>query len=49
MIEDDRSRTLEEVWLEFQLTRERVRQIEWKALNKLRDPSRAKMLRDYLE
>jgi RNA polymerase primary sigma factor len=48
-LEDDRSRTLEEVGREFQVTRERIRQIEAKALRKLRHPSRSKKLRDYLE
>ena len=48
-LEDGRSRTLEEVGKEFNVTRERIRQIEAKALRKLRHPSRAKRLRDYLE
>jgi len=48
-LEDGRSRTLEEVGLEFKVTRERVRQIEAKALRKLRHPSRSRKLRDYLE
>ena len=48
-LEDGRSRTLEELGREFNVTRERVRQIEAKALRKLRHPSRAKRLRDYLE
>jgi RNA polymerase primary sigma factor len=48
-LEDGRSRTLEEVGLEFRITRERVRQIEAKALRKLRHPSRSRKLRDYLE
>ncbi|CAN5712236.1 hypothetical protein BH23CHL2_BH23CHL2_29840 [soil metagenome] len=47
-MEDGRSRTLEEVGREFEVTRERIRQIEAKALRKLRHPSRSKMLRDYL-
>ncbi len=47
-IEDGRTRTLEEVGREFDVTRERIRQIEAKALRKLRHPSRSKMLRDYL-
>ena len=48
-LEDGRPRTLEELGQEFHVTRERVRQIEAKALRKLRHPSRAKRLRDYLE
>ncbi len=48
-LEDGRARTLEEVGLEFQVTRERIRQIEAKALRKLRHPSRSRKLRDYLE
>jgi len=48
-IEDGRTRTLEEVGREFNVTRERIRQIEAKALRKLRHPSRSKKLRDYLE
>jgi RNA polymerase primary sigma factor len=48
-LEDGRSRTLEEVGLEFSVTRERIRQIEAKALRKLRHPSRSKKLRDFLE
>ncbi len=47
-IEDGRTRTLEEVGREFEVTRERIRQIEAKALRKLRHPSRSKKLRDYL-
>lgn len=48
-LEDGRPRTLEEVGREFQVTRERIRQIEAKALRKLKHPSRSKKLRDYLE
>jgi RNA polymerase primary sigma factor len=48
-LEDGRSRTLEEVGLEFHVTRERIRQIEAKALRKMRHPSRSRKLRDYLE
>ncbi len=48
-LEDGRTRTLEEVGKEFNITRERIRQIEAKALRKLRHPSRSKPLRDYLE
>jgi RNA polymerase primary sigma factor len=48
-LEDGRSRTLEEVGREFRVTRERIRQIEAKALRKLRHPSRSKKLKDYLE
>ena len=47
--EDGRTRTLEEVGKEFNITRERIRQIEAKALRKLRHPSRAKKLKDYLD
>ncbi|MDR1217520.1 MAG: RNA polymerase sigma factor RpoD [Oscillospiraceae bacterium] len=47
-IEDGRSRTLEEVGREFKVTRERIRQIEAKALRKLRHPSRSKKLKDFL-
>jgi RNA polymerase primary sigma factor len=47
-LEDGRARTLEEVGQEFQVTRERIRQIEAKALRKLRHPSRSKKLKDYL-
>ena len=46
---DGRTRTLEEVGKEFDITRERIRQIEAKALRKLRHPSRSKRLKDYLE
>ena len=48
-IEDGRTRTLEEVGKEFNVTRERIRQIEAKALRKLRHPSRSKRLKDFLE
>ncbi len=48
-LEDGYSRTLEEVGHIFEVTRERIRQIEAKALKKLRHPSRNKILRDYLE
>ena len=47
-LEDGRTRTLEEVGKEFKVTRERIRQIEAKALRKLRHPSRSKKLRDYM-
>ncbi|MBP1566313.1 MAG: RNA polymerase sigma factor RpoD [Oscillospiraceae bacterium] len=48
-LEDGRSRTLEEVGKEFEVTRERIRQIEAKALRKLRHPSRSKKVRDFLD
>ena len=48
-LEDGKSRTLEEVGKEFNVTRERIRQIEAKALRKLRHPSRSRILRDYLD
>lgn len=48
-LEDGRARTLEEVGGEFQVTRERIRQIEAKALRKLRHPSRSRKLKDFLE
>lgn len=48
-LEDGRARTLEEVGKEFKVTRERIRQIEAKALRKLRHPSRSRKLKDYLE
>ncbi len=48
-LDDGRSRTLEEVGREFKVTRERIRQIEAKALRKLRHPSRSRKLKDYLE
>lgn len=48
-LEDGRSRTLEEVGKEFNVTRERIRQIEAKALRKLRHPSRSRKLKDYLD
>ena len=47
-LEDGRPRTLEEVGRKFKITRERIRQIEAKALRKLRHPSRSKSLKDYL-
>lgn len=48
-LEDGRSRTLEEVGKEFNVTRERIRQIEAKALRKLRHPSRSKKVKDFLD
>ena len=48
-LDDGRTRTLEEVGREFNVTRERIRQIEAKALRKLRHPSRSKKLKDYLD
>ena len=48
-LDDGRSRTLEEVGREFHVTRERIRQIEAKALRKLRHPSRSRKLKDYLD
>jgi RNA polymerase primary sigma factor len=48
-LDDGRARTLEEVGKEFEVTRERIRQIEAKALRKLRHPSRSKKLKDFLE
>ena len=48
-LEDGRARTLEEVGKQFDVTRERIRQIEAKALRKLRHPSKSKILKDYLE
>ena len=47
-LEDGRARTLEEVGREFNVTRERIRQIEAKALRKLRHPTRSKRLKDFL-
>ena len=47
--DDGRARTLEEVGKEFNVTRERIRQIEAKALRKLRHPSRSRKLKDYLD
>ena len=48
-VDDGRPRTLEEVGREFNVTRERIRQIEAKALRKLRHPSRSKHLKDFLD
>ena len=48
-LDDGRNRTLEEVGREFKVTRERIRQIEAKALRKLRHPSRSKKLKDFLD
>jgi RNA polymerase primary sigma factor len=48
-LKDGRPRTLEEVGHRFNITRERIRQIEAKALRKLRHPSRCKVLKDYLD
>jgi len=48
-LDDGRNRTLEEVGKEFKVTRERIRQIEAKALRKLRHPTRSRKLKDYLE
>lgn len=48
-LDDGYARTLEEVGKEFNVTRERIRQIEMKALRKLRHPSRSRKLKDYLE
>ena len=47
-LDDGKARTLEEVGKEFQVTRERIRQIEAKALRKLRHPSRSKKLKEYM-
>ena len=48
-LDDGKTRTLEEVGKEFNVTRERIRQIEAKALRKLRHPSRSRKLKDFLE
>ncbi|NLL75073.1 MAG: sigma-70 family RNA polymerase sigma factor, partial [Erysipelothrix sp.] len=48
-LEDGRTRTLEEVGKEFNVTRERIRQIEAKALRKLKHPTRSKRLRDFID
>ena len=48
-LEDGKSRTLEEVGQRFDVTRERIRQIEAKALRKLRHPSRSKKVKDFLD
>ncbi|NLB17007.1 MAG: sigma-70 family RNA polymerase sigma factor, partial [Clostridiales bacterium] len=48
-LDDGRTRTLEEVGKVFNITRERIRQIEAKALRKMRHPSRSKRLKDYLD
>ncbi len=48
-LDDGKARTLEEVGKELNVTRERIRQIEAKALRKLRHPSRSKRLKDFLE
>ena len=48
-LEDGRQRTLEEVGQEFNVTRERIRQIEAKALRKLRNPNRSKKLKDFYD
>ena len=48
-MDDGRTRTLEEVGKEFSVTRERIRQIEAKALRKLKHPSRSKRLKDFLD
>ena len=48
-LDDGKARTLEEVGKEFKVTRERIRQIEAKALRKLRHPSRSRKLKDYLD
>jgi len=48
-LEDGKSKTLEEVGREFKVTRERIRQIEAKAIRKLKHPTRARKLKDFLE
>jgi RNA polymerase primary sigma factor len=48
-LDDGRARTLEEVGREFKVTRERIRQIEAKALRKLRNPNRTRRLKDFME